>query len=113
MAASRGFHRRRALARLLFSSAAGAVAAVSAPSRLGSSERIALGWNIGSTLLLALSWIVIAGGGGEATRRRAAASDPGRTVAWVITFIASIVSLISAVVLLRPCTERPHPAPTC
>ncbi len=59
------------------------------------------GWDAGGLVLLVLAWLVIKGSDAEITQRRAAASDPGRTVVYVLVVLASAASLLSSTALVR------------
>jgi len=59
------------------------------------------GWDVGTLLMLLLSWFIIVRSDAEATRLRAAAEDPGRTAVWLLVCFSSAVGLFASAVVLR------------
>jgi uncharacterized membrane protein len=64
-------------------------------------------WDVASLVLLTLAWLTIAPADARATQRRAGSEDPGRTLVWIVVFIASGVSLFAATMLARGAKALP------
>jgi len=92
---------RRALGRLLLSTAAGALSVLLLPANLGGPLRTVAAWDVAALILLAQVWRIILMAGPEETARRAAAEDVGRNFVWAAVVIASTVSIFAANVALR------------
>jgi uncharacterized membrane protein len=92
---------RKAIPRLLISIGIGVVAWVAFATRLKALLAALAGWNAGVLTLLALCWHVIATFDAKATRHRAASEDFGRSASYLITLLASAVSVVAATVLVR------------
>jgi uncharacterized membrane protein len=95
------FDPRRAVWRALGAALAGVGAAWLAT--LATSPQLAalVGWDVGALVLLAMTWLHIAGNDAAVTHARAAAEDPGRTVVYALVVLTSAVSLLSATLLSR------------
>jgi uncharacterized membrane protein len=92
---------RRALGRLAIAAALGVATALLIPARFGSALRAIAAWDIASTGMTVLAWMLILRASAEETRRRAAADDPGRHVVWGLVILASGFSLLATAVVLR------------
>jgi uncharacterized membrane protein len=93
---------RRALVRVGVSVVFGLVASLLATrTSLPSPIPALLGWDVGSLVLLALSWSVLGPANAEATRDRAGSEDPGRTLVYAIVLLTSAVSLLAATTVVR------------
>jgi uncharacterized membrane protein len=99
---------RRAIFRVLIAAGSGVASGLAASTQLPSSVAALLGWDVGSLVLLALSWIVITPATAKSTRSRAGNEDPGRTAVYVIVVLMSSVSLLAATLLVRDAHTQ-HP----
>jgi uncharacterized membrane protein len=92
----------RAHVRLILSLTIGVIAArwVS-PTHFGWWLRGVAGWDAASLALAALAWSSILTAGPAETRHRAGTDDPGRSMLFLIAVTSSLVSLLTAVVVLR------------
>ncbi len=82
--------------------AVGLVAYVAAASaRVHPAAAGLIGWDAGSLMLLALSWIIITRADAGSTRKLAGSEDPGRTLIYVVVLLTSAASLLAATVLAR------------
>ncbi|HEY8040586.1 MAG TPA: DUF1345 domain-containing protein, partial [Polyangiaceae bacterium] len=101
---------RRAIARALIAFVCGIAAHLLVAWRLPPVAATLVGWNVGSLVLLALSWTVIGPADAHATRERAGSEDPGRTLVYVVVILASTASLVAATVTVRDAHTPPMAA---
>jgi uncharacterized membrane protein len=94
----RGYARVWALALAL---ALAAVVAWLVPASLGSAVRVVAAWDAAVVLLLGYSWGLILRNDARLTRERAAAEDPGKAALFVVTVVAGMAGLATAVLVLR------------
>ncbi len=66
-----------------------------------------IGWNAAGATLLALAWVLIATADEKTTEERAGSEDPGRTLVYVIVLVASVVSLLAALLVTRNVASLP------
>ncbi len=66
-----------------------------------------IGWNAAGATLLALAWVLIATADEKTTEERAGTEDPGRTRVYVIVLVASVVSLLAALLVTRNVASLP------
>lgn len=92
---------RYATPRLLASTIAGTGAALLSPDTIPRHIRGIVGWDVGALVFLALAWLVIVRATPSETRARAALEDPGRRVVFGLALASAVVSLLSAVTMLR------------
>lgn len=78
-----------------------AAVALLLPDYLGGAVRGIAAWDAALVMLLGHPWRLIVRSNAQATRKHAAIEDPGKVVLFVITVVASTVSLFAAVFLLR------------
>ena len=91
---------RRALNRVLIAAGTGVATWIFAVPRLPPSVAGILGWDVGSLVLLGLSWAVILPATPTSTRSRAGAEDPGRTLVYGIAVTTSALSLLAATLVV-------------
>ena len=96
-----GYDPRTARGRLLLAVVGGALTVIAIPDELGWAGRFVGGWDVGATMILALSWWIIARADAKETRRRAGSEDPGRATVWGIALATSSVSLFAATIAMR------------
>jgi uncharacterized membrane protein len=96
-----------ALIRISISIACGLAAYVSTTGQLPRLAAALFGWDAGSIVLVALSWLSIAPADARVTRERAGSEDPGRTMVSVVVVLLSAVTLIAATVLLPSARSLP------
>ena len=60
-----------------------------------------IGWNVGGLVLILLAWTLIITADDKTTHDRAGSEDPGRTLVYFVVLLASIVSLVAAIVVTR------------
>src|SRR3712207_5145091 len=70
------------------------------PAELGLAIRLFTAWNAGVITLLVYLWVFLLSFDAAQTRQRAAAEDPGRVVVFAISLLASVLSVVAAIVLL-------------
>ncbi len=78
-----------------------AVVALVVPADLGWPVRGIAAWDAALVVLLGVPWRLILQADARITRQLAAVEDPGKFVLFMITILASAVSLLAAIVLLR------------
>ncbi len=70
------------------------------PAWLGLMIRSVAAWDVAVFVLVVEGWFVILHSNAERTRQRAVAEDPGRAAILAISFGASVVSLLAAIVVI-------------
>jgi uncharacterized membrane protein len=93
-------HPRHAIGRLVASSLAGAFVFVFAAPRLIGPTASLLAWDAAGLTLLGLAWALLVTSDASLTRARAAEDDPGRTFVYAIVVLTSLVSIVSATLLV-------------
>lgn len=83
--------RSRATSRLIPAAVAAVLTPMILPSVAGYSNRLALGFDAGALVYLALAWAMIVRSSPEDTRRRAGSEDPGRRAGFFILIVSSIL----------------------
>ena len=104
MKLARAFHPldpRSARLRLTIAIVLGSLAWFVVPSRLVTTTRALLAWDIACLALLAIALFIIAHADAPETQRRAAANDPGRGLVWLLVLAASAFGLFAAAVVIR------------
>ena len=97
--------RLRPVHRWAVASAVAAGVAIALPAHLGWAIRLVAAWDAALLILLGEPWAVILRSDSATTRRRAAAEDPGLVGVFFSAVIASIVSLLATVQLVRRPTD--------
>jgi uncharacterized membrane protein len=95
------FDPRRAANRLIYGGILGLAAALALPSSFGLGARVVAWWDAAAITALVLSWHIIVTCNAHETHCRAAATDPGRTLVWVVVIFSAIASLFAATVVLH------------
>jgi uncharacterized membrane protein len=98
---------RQALARVALAAGTGIATWLLASPRVPAIVAGIAGWDVGSLVLLGLSWAVIGPATAASTRARAGSEDPGRTLVYVIVVLTSSVSLLAATLLVRRARDLP------
>jgi uncharacterized membrane protein len=70
------------------------------PSSLGLAMRLVAAWDLAVLVLVGEGWFVILSSAPERSRRRAVAEDPGRLAILAVSFGASVISLVAAIVVI-------------
>jgi len=92
---------RRAIGRATIAIVVAVASSAALSSRFSATLAVLGGWDVGGTALLALAWMVITRCDHDETRERAGSEDPGRTAVYLLVTLASLVSLVAAVILPR------------
>ncbi len=92
---------RQARGRLLITTLAAVLGAVTASREYGWVLRGLSAFDAGVVALLTLELVIILGSKATSIRQRAAAEDPGRTLIWFIVILCSAVGLFAAAFVLR------------
>src|SRR5690242_20460311 len=95
---SRAFqHKLRALA---MTAVAIAVVFLLAPETFRGVARLAIAWDDGAVILLAVTWYLIGRATPQETRKWVAIDDPGQLFAIIIDLVGSVISFAAAVLLI-------------
>jgi uncharacterized membrane protein len=100
----RAFHPldpRSVRTRLILAIAGALIAWLVAPWPIAATTRALLAWDVAGLVLVGVAGMIIVRSDARETRRRAAAYDPGRRVVWILVLIASTVSLLAAIIVVR------------
>jgi len=100
----RAFHPldpRSARTRLILAIAGALIAWLVAPWPIAATTRALLAWDVAGLVLVGVAGVIIVRSDARETRRRAAAYDPGRRVVWILVLVASTVSLLAAIIVVR------------
>ena len=92
---------RRAVKKLITAVLAGVICFVVLPPWLGWATRSVAAWDLAVLVLVSEAWFVILRSDPQRARERAVAEDPGRAALLAVSFGASFVSLLAAVVMIR------------
>jgi uncharacterized membrane protein len=92
---------RSARGRFVLALVAGLATTLAIPKSLSWAGRVVGGWDVGSLVLLILSWTIIVTADPKETRRRAGSEDPGRTTVMAIVVLTAGFSLFAATVAMR------------
>jgi uncharacterized membrane protein len=92
-------------------SLAGLLAFLVLPVWLGWVTRAVAAWDLAVLVLVGQGWVVILRSTPERARQRAVAEDPGRVAIVAVSFGASVISLIAAIVVLTQSRIIPPEAP--
>jgi uncharacterized membrane protein len=99
------WHPKKAFGRLIVALAVGLAAtwlsAAVAPNQIPLHLRGVVGWDAGAVTFLLLAWRIIALSTPHATQLRASTEDSGRIAVWILTVLASGLSLFAAVFVFR------------
>jgi uncharacterized membrane protein len=98
---------RQSHARLIAAGAAGAVAALLMPARLGLVSRLLAGWDLAALVLATFAWAIILGSGVEETQHNAGKHDPGARAVGLLVIVASAASLLATAVIVRQARNCP------
>jgi len=79
----------------------GVAAALAIPREMSWAGRAVGGWDVGSLILLGLSWAIIVRADPKETARRAGSEDPGRTTVMAIVVLTAGFSLFAATIAMR------------
>lgn len=104
----RAFHPldpRSARTRLILAIAGALIAWLVAPWPIAVTTRALLAWDVAGLVLVGVAGVIIVRSDARETRRRAAAYDPGRRVVWILVLVASTVSLLAAIIVVRQSRE--------
>lgn len=97
----------RSHVRLIVAGAAGVMAALVVPARLGLVSRLLAGWDVAALVLATFAWAIIRASGAVETQRHAATQDPGARAVGVLVIVTSAVSLLATAVILRQARNCP------
>lgn len=92
---------RGAQGRFVIGTALGLLAFFVVPARFDLPLHAIASWDVGTGVILALSWLIIARADARETRRRAAAEDPGRRVLWAVALVSSAMGMFAAALVLQ------------
>jgi uncharacterized membrane protein len=102
------WHPNRAVGRLFFALVIGALAVfIVAPAHLAWNIRGLLGWDAAALTFLLLAWKTLIRTSPAETKARAGSEDPGRRTVWLVTALASLFSLFSAIAVFRQVRSLP------
>lgn len=90
---------------------AGVVAFIALPPWLGGVLRSVAAWDVAVLVLVCEGWYVILRSDPESARQRAVAEDPGRGAILAVSFGASVVSLLAAILVISQTEIVPPAAP--
>ena len=110
----RAFHLldpRSVRTRLILAIAVGLLAWFAVPWRLAETARALLAWDVAGLVLGGIAGMIITRSDARETRRRAAAHDPGRHVVWIVVLVASTISLLAAIFVMRQAREGTRSLP--
>ncbi|MFT3923941.1 MAG: DUF1345 domain-containing protein [Myxococcales bacterium] len=101
------FDPRSTVGRLLICTLTGLCAALVGPPEWGAPLRSVAGWDVATVFHLSLVWFGVFSGDAGVVEGRAAEEDPGRRAVWILVLLASIVGLVSAVLIMHSAELAP------